>query len=583
MATPYAAEDLLSLCHAQVGDVVYLAHQKYPLHKIVRRDAPGGNYTWSLEQVKLNTSLPAPAAPTLAFTGSGGSYTLGYKVAAVDANGRQSLASPAGECKGARHPSDWVVGNSTTISWPAVQGAAEYNVYREEAGYFGFIGVASGTSFSDQNYKADTTDTPREDWNPFADGNNPGVVAFHQQRMVLAATPGTPQAFYMSRTGDFESFRKSRPLQDDDPVEYLIASGSIDSVTWVASFGDLLVGTSGSEYKASGGDGSAITPQKVSITAQSYWGSAGLAPIIIGNSVLHVQRHGSRVRDLFYSLEKDGYSGNDLSILAPHLFEGHTIKQWAYQQTPGSTIWCVRDDGLLLGFTYMKEHDIWGWSRHVTDGEVISAATVADQDGDALALVVRRTIAGRTRYFLERLAPVWADSQPIAEACFVDCGLGIRTDTPTSTVEGLDHLEGCALSVLADGSPVEGCVVRGGRIELPYAASVVQAGLPYASVLSPLPVEGDFNSGTTLAQGRAYGSCSLRLYRSVGGQYGPSRNELYDLPFMPEHWGEAVQPFSGDITCAPSGGWDNQTSIWLVQQRPLPFRILALTLDITFA
>ena len=52
---------------------------------------------------------------------------------------------------------------------------------------------------------------------------------------------------------------------------------------------------------------------------------------------------------------------------------------------------------------------------------------------------------------------------------------------------------------------------------------------------------------------------------------------------MPEHWGEAVQPFSGDITCAPSGGWDNQTSIWLVQQRPLPFRVLALTLDITFA
>ena len=126
-------------------------------------------------------------------------------------------------------------------------------------------------------------------------------------------------------------------------------------------------------------------------------------------------------------------------------------------------------------------------------------------------------------------------------------------------------------------------MVREGRIELPYAASVVQAGLPYVSVLSPLPVEGDFNSGTTLAQGRAYGSCSLRLYRSVGGQYGPNRSELYDLPFMPEHWGEAVQPFSGDIMCAPSGGSDNQASIWLVQQRPLPLRILALTLDITFA
>lgn len=583
IATPYAAHDLLAICHAQVGDVVYLAHQSYPLHKIVRRDAAGGSYAWSLEQVALNTSLAAPTAPSLSFTGSGGSYTLRYKVTAVDAEGRQSLPSPAGECPSARHPSDWVVGNSTTVSWSAVDGAAEYNIYREEAGYFGFIGVSSGTSFSDQNYKADTTDTPREDWNPFADGNNPGVVAFHQQRMVLAATPGTPQAFYMSRTGDFESFRKSRPLQDDDPVEYLIASGSIDSVTWVASFGDLLVGTSGSEYKATGGDGSAITPQKISITAQSYWGSAGLAPIIIGNSVLHVQRHGSRVRDLYYSLEKDGYAGNDLSILAPHLFEGHTIKQWAYQQSPGSTIWCVRDDGLLLAFTYMKEHDIWGWSRHITEGKVLSAAAVADRNGDALVMVVQRTIAGRERYFLERLAPVWGDSQPISEAYFVDCGRSIRTDTPASVVTGLEHLEGCTLAVLADGSPVEGCVVRQGRIELPYAATVVQAGLPYLSVLSPLPVESDLTSGTTLTQGRAYGACTMRMYRSVGGQYGPSRAELYDLPFVPEHWSEAVQPFSGDLTCAPCGGWDNQASIWLVQQRPLPFRILALTLDITFA
>lgn len=207
IATPYAAQDLLDICHAQVGDVVYLAHPSYPLHKIVRRDAEGGSYAWSIEEVQLNTSLPAPAAPDLSFTGSGGSYTLRYKVAAVDANGRQSLASPAGECPNARHPSDWVVGNSTSISWPAVAGAAEYNIYREEAGYFGFIGVSSGTSFSDQNYKADTTDTPREDWNPFghhtAKGQHHGPVILgqrgacahhHRQFRAARATPRLARA-----------------------------------------------------------------------------------------------------------------------------------------------------------------------------------------------------------------------------------------------------------------------------------------------------------------------------------------------------------------------------------------------------
>lgn len=531
----------------------------------------------------LKKEASAPAAPSVAFSGSGGSYALRYKVAAVDDKGRQSLPSAAGEGADARHPSDWVQGNSAAVSWQAVEGATEYNIYREEAGYFGFIGISQSTTFSDQNYQADTADTPREDWNPFAENNNPGVVAFHQQRMVLAATPAAPQAFYMSRTGDFENFRKSRPLQDDDPVEYLIASGSIDAITWAASFGDLLLGTSGSEYKAGGGgDGAAITPNSVSITAQSYWGSAGLAPIIIGNSILHVQRHGGRVRDLFYSLEKDGYAGNDLSILAPHLFEGHSLKQWAYQQTPGSTIWIARDDGLLLAFTYMKEHDIWGWSRQITDGRVRSVTALSGRDSDVLLLVVERRIQGETRFFLERLAGQWRDDAPVSEAFFVDCGLTIRRENPSTLVDGLDHLEGRELSVLADGSPVEGCVARNGRIELPYPAKVVQAGLGFVSALSPLPLESDTQSGSTLGRNRSHGRCTLRLHRSVGGKYGPNRDELYDLPFLPERWGEAVAPFSGDVDCIPGGGQTSSATIWLVQDRPLPFRLAALVLDVDF-
>ncbi|MBB5143241.1 hypothetical protein [Desulfovibrio intestinalis] len=596
IATPYAPNELLDISYAQVGDIVYLAHSNHPLHKIIRRDAENssesGNtgstngqaaYSWHLEAVALNTSIKAPPTPTVTFSGTAGSYTLRYKVAAVDANGRESLASPAGQCTNGRHPSDWVQGNSAAISWPAVAGAVEYNIYREEAGYFGFIGVSAGLNFSDQNYQADTADTPKEDWNPFADGNYPGVVTFHQQRMVLAATPKNPQAFYMSRVGDFENFRKSRPLQNDDPVEYLIASGSIDAVTWAASFGDLLIGTSGSEYKATGGDGTAITPGNISITAQSYWGSAGLAPIIIGNSILHVQRHGSRVRDLFYSLEKDGYAGNDLSIMAPHLFEGHTILQWAYQQTPGSTIWCLRDDGLLLAFTYMKEHDIWGWSRQVTDGRVLSIAAVSGENGDVLMLVVERHINGQSRIFLERLASQWQDHEPIEEAFFVDCGLTLRPEQPATRLDGLDHLEGCELAVLADGSPVEGCVVHEGGIELPYATSVAQAGLPYASALASLPIELDGPSGTTLGRQRAHGMCTARLYRSVGGKYGPGRQELYDLPFLPEYWGQAILPYSGDVSFAPGGTWTASDNLWLVQDRPLPFRLLSLVLEVNFS
>lgn len=709
VVTPYVEADLLGISYAQVGDVVYLAHANYPLHKVMRTGSPG-SYQWSIQQVVLNTSLPAPGEPTVSFERHNEkddadlSYTLRYKIVAVDENGLESLASPAGEGAG-KHPSDWVTGNQVRISWPTVSGAKEYNVYREEAGYYGFIGVADssqvqtesttntvyavsvgglifsktgvglkgivnsgaegissisiiesegsnafyhagsrqilvkirskfsywyivnnvpssfigdyssynayqgfGTSddypegvsgelaavpqfdtthtyahyFIDSNYEADTSDTPKEDWNPFADGNNPTIVAFHQQRMILGGTKSSPQSFYASRTGDFENFRKSRPLQDDDPIEYVLASGSIDAIQWIQSFGDLLIGTSGAEYKVTGDNG-VITPKNVSIVSQSYWGSSGgLTPLIIGNSIMHVQRHGARVRDLFYSLEKDGYLGNDLSIMAPHLFDGHSILQWAYQQTPGSNIWCVRDDGVLLCLTYMKEHEIFGWSRHITDGKFVSVMSMAGDDSDVIMCVVKRSVGGVDHWFLERMAEPFMPMTAIEDAFFVDCGVTRSSAEPVEVVSGLGHLEGREVSVLADGSPVEGMVVKNGSITLPYAAKKVQVGLRFSSVLALLPVEADTQAGSTLGKMRAYGKCLVRLFRSVGGKYGSREDELYDLSFLPSYYGEPCEPFSGDIEFNPNSGQEADTTVWLVQDRPMPFHVVSVMCSVDF-
>ena len=745
LPNPYALEDVYQLSVAQVGDVVYLAHKNYAFRKLTRSGiAP--DYEWALEEVALNQSIDAPGAPTVTFVRDNPdddaslNYTLRYVVTAVDADGVESVASAVGETTG-KYPTDWVVGNHVDLSWTAVEGATEYNVYRESAGYYGFIGVASGNGatggtltglqmgtlttsnilryagnitrtvvignghvpnsdttsaltvsegeqnaflvngklfvwvtkttttttwsqsydqetgtswesattstseqfwvmvdcpsgtpsgtyasyetgslgsnaaypsgdvdaytvvpvfstgttlhFTDQNFEPDTATTPKEDWNPFEDGNNPSTVCFHQQRMCLAGTKDSPASFYMSRTGDYESFRKSRPLQDDDPVEYMLASGSIDDVKWMASFGDLLIGTAGGEYQATS-SGAAITSSDVQISVQTYWGSSNLAPIIIGQSILHCQRSGHHVRDLYYSWESDGYNGNDLSILAPQLVEDHTLLQWAYQQAPGSNVWMVRDDGTLLCLTYMKEQNVFGWSRHTTQGKVLSLTVINGDEGDVAMMVVEREIGGQKRYFLERLADRFRDANTIEDAFYVDCGLTIRNETATDTVSGLSHLEGCEVVALADGSPVEGLVVQGGKVTLPYAAKTVSVGLGYTSALCPIPLESDTQQGSTLGKRRAYGKCVLRLYRSVGGKYAATRpgdlwlpnawkeREAYDIPFLPDAYGEACQPFSGDVEITLPSGQEADTSIWILQDRPMPFRLAAIMMDVDF-
>lgn len=595
--SPYALDDVYALSTAQAGDIVYLAHKNYVLRKLTR-SGTAPDYEWALEEVVLNQSLAAPAAPTVTFVRDNGddsaplNYTLRYVVTAVDGDGVESVASAVGSTSG-KYPTDWVVGNHVVLAWTAVDGAEEYNIYRESAGYYGFIGVSRSTSFQDQNFEPDTATTPKEDWNPFADGNNPATVAFHQQRLVLGGTKDDPASFFMSRTGDYENFRKSRPLQDDDPVEYMLASGSIDEIRWMASFGDLLIGTSGAEYKATSG-GAAITSSDVQISVQSYWGSSGLAPLIIGQSVMHCQRSGSHVRDLYYSWESDGYAGNDLSLLAPQLVESHHIMQWAFQQSPGSNIWAVRDDGVLLCLTYMKEQNVYGWSRHVTQGKVLSVAVISGSQEDVVMLVVEREMGGVKKYFLERLAGRFRDADGIGDAFYVDCGLTSRQETASDTVGGLGHLEGADVVALADGSPVEGLKVADGAVTLPYAAKVVTVGLNYVSALSPLPLETDTQQGATLGKRRAYGKCVLRLYRSVGGKYAATEpgdlfdvegwkdRTAYDLPFLPEKYGEACQPFSGNIEISLPSGQDADTSLWLMQDRPMPFRVVAIMADVDF-
>lgn len=483
--------------------------------------------------------------------------------------------------------------NGQCVAWTRGGGNDEapsgnFGPYSVRASYAG----ASTMNFTDQNFEADTSVTPREDWNPFLNGNNPGVVTFHQQRLCLGGTWRNPATFYMSRSGDFENFRKARPLQDDDPLEYMLASGSIDEIRWLASFGDLLIGTSGAEYTASS-SGSAITPSDVQISAQSYWGSSGLAPMIIGQSVLHCQRAGSHARDLAYSWESDGYAGNDLSLLAPQLVEGRRLLQWTFQQTPGSNVWIARDDGILLCLTYIKEQNIFGWSRHVTDGKFLSVCCLCGDNEDCLLALVERGRGGKKVWHIERLAERFRDDDRLEDAVLLDCAKTVR-QAPDSRCGGFGHLEGREVSALADGSVVEGLKVQDGAVELPFKAGVVTCGLNYTAALAPMPVEADGQNGATIGKRRAFGRCLLRLVRSVGGEYAASQSgdiynprawkerQFYELPYLPQNWGEAAQPFSGDIEFVLPGGQDMDSTIWIRQDKPLPFRLAAIMCDVDF-
>lgn len=263
----------------------------------------------------------------------------------------------------------------------------------------------------------------------------PAAVTYFQQRLVFANTTAQPQTVWMSKTSNFTDFGKSSPVLDDDAITFTLASRQVNAIRHMLALDKLVLLTSGSEWVMSGGGDEVVTPSNISARIQGYRGSSKRPPIAIGNTALYLQDKGSVVRDLGYEFQSDSYTGNDLTVMASHLVQGYTLTDWTYQQVPNSVVWAVRDDGALMGMTYMREQQVVGWHRHDTDGEVESVCSISEGTEDALYIAVKRTINGSTKRYVERMQTRFISD--IRDAFFVDSGLtydGRNTGSTTMTL-----------------------------------------------------------------------------------------------------------------------------------------------------
>lgn len=294
--------------------------------------------------------------------------------------------------------------NAHTVTWSKVSGAREYNIYRETNGLFGLIGIAIGSTFKDVGITPDITSTPPNSRNPFVGLNNyPSSVTYIQQRLCFANTNNDPEKIYMSRIGNFKNFTVSSPLQADDAITFNMAGAEVNAVKHMIDLSRLVILTTGGEWSAASSSDGPLTALSVYPKQQSYNGSGDLKPLIVSGSAVFQQARGSIVRDLGFDYQVDGYAGNDLTIFSAHLFDGYTMADWDYQQIPHSVIWVARDDGTLLGLTYVREQQLLAWHRHdFSGGSVESVAVIPEGNEDILYLVINRTINGQAKRYIEK-------------------------------------------------------------------------------------------------------------------------------------------------------------------------------------
>lgn len=439
--TPYLEADLQTLDYTQSADVVTITHPSYDITELQRT----GHTAWKLVTVSIAPSIAAPTAPILTPT-AGGTGTYEYVITAVKAETyEESVASAAVSTATGSTPTEQA---AHALSWTGSTGAQQYNIYKsyDIGATHGFIGSSDTLVFRDTGILPDFTKTPPVTRDPFSGADNkPAIVNYIQQRRVFGRSNNQPQTNWLSKSADHDNFTISYPLQEDDAVTFTLTGSGANEVNEIRHLlgvdARFIVLTAGGEWVIRGDIDGVVTPSQQNPVQVGYNGASRVRPVIVGNTALFIQSRGNIVRDMRYEVTSDGnsqsgYRGRDISVFADHLFKGKTITQWAYQQVPDSTVWSIRSDGQMLGLTYLREHEIWGWHRHDTDGAFENVVAIPEGAEDFVYAVVKRTIGGTDYRYIERMESRFVTDIAI-DAFFVDSGLsydGRNTSATTMTL-----------------------------------------------------------------------------------------------------------------------------------------------------
>jgi hypothetical protein len=327
-----------------------------------------------------------------------------------------------------------------TLTWNAVPNALEYNVYREINGIFGYIGTAGAMSLVDTGLSVNPFDTPPVVETFFdASDEYPSACGFFQQRSAWGGSTGDPEGTRVSRVGAFFNMTKSNPIQSDDSFSFGCSSGQVNRVKHYEELDRMCVFTQGSVFTIEGDEAGTLTPTAINPRKRSGSGAGTLQPLVAVSAILYVQYQGNVVQELVPGQPGQATTTKDLTVYSPHLFEFVDIVSWTFAEIPYSIVWAVRDDGTMLGLTYLKEHEIWGWHRHDTgDGdEFVDACAIPEGAESSVYLMTRRYMPdGRARLYVERM-PTRLITDAV-DGRFLDCYSEpeeLTNETPGDTYE----------------------------------------------------------------------------------------------------------------------------------------------------
>lgn len=414
----------------------------------------------------------------------------------------------------------------------------------------------------------------------------PKTIALYEDRLNFGGSDSNPIGGEATVTSDYDNFRVSAPLVSDDGISYKMTGGTLNPVTWMLPVRDLLIGTEGS-LRAVGRNNNSqgFGPDNIRQRSETEVSTSDKDPLGIGNRVVFLNGDNTRLYEAIFTYESEGYVARELSTLNEHLFgSGDGALEIQYQSTPHRVIWARKADGTLVAATYDPDQKVFGATPVDYGGEVESVLALPGVRRTDVFMVVKRTVNGATKRYVETLAEFWREGFGEQEIPIYGTCSSIYEGVATNTLTGLDQFEGKTVSVWTDGYSLDDLgPVTGGSLTLPdpftTTKAVVGEKIPWNACTLRITTWGN-RDGSGIGRKAQIVNAYLDIYQSAGVKIG-SKSKTDLMVFDDGRRSvDAPELKTGMFPMTVDDSWKNNGQGVIEGDTMLPATIRAVTLEL---
>ena len=421
-----------------------------------------------------------------------------------------------------------------------------------EIPFFNTDAISAGSWFIERGYE--DTWSASKGW--------PRTVTFHQGRLYFGGSKSRPNTIFASRVARFFDFNPGETL-DDDAIIATLATDSVNAITGLFAGRDLQIFTKGGEFFISQASLDPITPNNIVVSTATRRGAKeGIKPVGAESGTLFIQRAGKALREFLFSDVELSYISNNISLLSSHLLKSPSdmALRKSTSTDDGDLLMIVNgEDGSLATYSILRGQNVIAPSLSTVDGTFEKVAV----DVDTIYFVVKRTVNASTVYYIEAFND---DNTTDSNVLLIGASL-----PSTTTVTGLNHLEGKTVKVIADDVMQNEKVVASGQIIIDSVPTAyIEIGLDYTPEVKTLPVELKLSSGNIIAQRK-------RIIEATANMYLTQNLTLNGNDFL----FTAGEFYTGLKRRKPMLGYDKKGQMTFSQSEPLFFTLLGIEFKVS--